>query len=154
MVVKEFQSEYVNGNTVIKPQRRSEETDKKKQEELQRLKRQRNKRKREEEESIRKAILQIAAFIFIIGMVIITRDSKVYSTQKDLTSINKEIKAVSDDNEALRVDLLKVGSLDNIKTKAEKELGMVVATKENTIQLELPNKYFDNVANKSTTEDK
>lgn len=154
MVVKEFQSGYVNGNTVIKPQRRSEETDKKKQEELQRLKRQKNKRKRAEEESLRRSILQIAAFIFIIGMVIISRDSKVYGTQKDLTSINKEIKAVSDDNESLRVDLLKVGSLDNIKTKAEKELGMVVATKENTIQLELPNKYFDNVGNKSTTEDK
>ena len=146
MVVKEF--EYVNGNTVVKPERRSEETDKKKYEELQRSKRERNKRKREEEKKRRNGILQIAAFIFIIGMVIISRDSNVYSTQKELTNINSEIKVVRDDNEALRVELLKVASLENIKTNAEKKLGMVAATKENTIQIELPNKYFDNIENK------
>ena len=148
MVVKEFEFEYVNGNTVVKPQRRSEETDKKKYEELQRSKRERNKRLREEEKKKRKGILQIAAFIFVIGIVIISRDNNVYSTQKELTNITSEIKVVRDDNEALRVDLLKVASLENIKTKAEKKLGMVAATKENTIQIELPNKYFDNIEGK------
>jgi len=146
MVVKEFG--YVNGNTVLKPERRSEETDKKKYEELQRSKRERNKRRREEEKNKRIGILQISALILVIGIVIISRDSNVYSTQKELTNINSEIKVVRDDNESLRVDLLKVASLENIKTQAEKKLGMVAATKENTRQIELPNKYFENIENK------
>ena len=146
MVVKEFG--YVNGNTVLKPERRSEETDKKKYEELQRSKRERNKRRREEEKNRRIGILQISALILVIGIVIISRDSNVYSTQKELTNINSEIKVVRDDNESLRVDLLKVASLENIKTQAEKKLGMVAATKENTRQIELPNKYFENIENK------
>ncbi|PRR82922.1 hypothetical protein [Clostridium vincentii] len=149
MVVKEFEyeHEYVNGNTVVKPQRRSEDTDKKKYEELQRSKRERNK-KRKEEKKRRHGILQITAFLFVVGMVIIVRDNNVYSMQKELTTIKSEIKVVQDDNESLRVDLLKVSSLDNIKTNAEKRLGMVPATKENTIQIELPNKYFDSIENK------
>jgi len=146
MIVKEF--EYVNGNTVVKPERRERETDKRKYEELQRSKKERNKRIREEEKKKRNGILQIAAFIFIVGIFIITRDSQVYSTQRDIDKINSEIKLIKDDNEAIRVELLKVSSLANIKTKAETKLGMVPATKENTIQIELPNKYFDNIEGK------
>lgn len=148
MVVKEF--EYVNGNTVAKPER-SREIDKKKYEELQHSKRERNKRKREEEKRKRSGILQIASFIFIIGIFIIYRDSNVYNTQKELDKINNQIKIVKDDNEALRVELLKVASLENIKTKAETKLGMVPSTKENTIQIQLPNEYFENI---KSTEDK
>jgi len=149
MVVKEF--EYISGNTVTKPERRGKETDKKKYEELQHSKRERNKRKRAEEKKKRNAILQIAAFIFIIGIFIIYRDNNVYSTQGELEKINSEIKTVKDDNEAIRVELLKVASLESIKTKAETKLGMVPATKENTIQIKLPSEYFDSI---KATEDK
>jgi len=149
MIVKEF--EYVNGNTVVKPERKDREIDRKKYEELKRSKRERNKRLRGEEKKRRNGILQIAAFIFIIGVFIISRDSQVYSTQRDLDKINSEIKVAKADNEALRVELLKVASLGNVKTKAETKLGMVPATKETTIQLQMPNIYFDNI---KTTDDK
>jgi len=35
--------------------------------------------------------------------------------QSDLAKLNSEIKSVDDENEALRVELLKVASLDNIQ---------------------------------------
>jgi cell division protein FtsL len=143
MIVKEF--EYINGNIAEKPERRIRETDKKKYEELQRSKQERNKRLKEEAKKKKNGVLQVAAFIFIMGIFIISRDSNVYNSQKSLDTINSEIKVVKDENEALRVELLKVSSLENIKTKAETKLGMVPATKENTIQLQLPNEYFDNV---------
>lgn len=143
MIVKEF--EYVSGNTVKKPERKSRETDKKKYEELQRSKKDRNKRLRAEEKKKRNGILQIAAFIFIVGIFIISRDSNVYNTQKDLDKINSEIKIVKDENEALRVELLKVAALKNIKINSETKLGMIPATKENTIQIQLPDEYFDKI---------
>ena len=63
--------------------------------------------------------------------------------QKELASINKQISTVTDENEALRIQLLKIGSLDNIKTNAESKLGMSIATKDNTMQIEVPSDYFE-----------
>ena len=127
MIVKEY--EYIRGNTATQP-RRSSEPDRKRYEELQKAKRERKRRKLEEERRKRKGARQIAAAIAILGVITIARDTKVYSMQSDLAKLNSEIKSVDDENEALRVELLKVASLDNIKTNAEEKLGMVVATKD------------------------
>jgi 2-methylaconitate cis-trans-isomerase PrpF len=63
--------------------------------------------------------------------------------QEDVTEINSEIKAITEENEALKLDLLKVGNIDNIRNQAEKKLGMVMATKDNRIEVEIPSNYFD-----------
>lgn len=140
MIVKEF--DYVKGNTVVKPNRKIKESDKK-YKELERS--QRNKKKREymKQREKRIACLQIASLIFVIGLVVISRDTKVYNMQKELSTINSEISKVTDENEALRIELLKRGSLDNIKTNAESKLGMSIATKDNTMQIEVPSNYFE-----------
>lgn len=140
MIVKEF--DYVKGNTVVKPNRQSTESDKK-YKELERSKRNKKKRAYEKKKQNRIACLQIAALIFTVGLVVISRDTKVYNMQKELTSINKQISTVTDENEALRIQLLKIGSLDNIKTNAENKLGMSIATKDNTMQIEVPSNYFE-----------
>ena len=132
MIVKEY--EYIRGNTATQP-RRSSEPDRKRYEELQKAKRERKRRKLEEERRKRKGARQIAAAIAILGVITIARDTKVYSMQSDLAKLNSEIKSVDDENEALRVELLKVASLDNIKTNAEEKLGMVVATKDEMLSL-------------------
>ena len=116
MIVKEY--EYIRGNTATQP-RRSSEPDRKRYEELQKAKRERKRRKLEEERRKRKGARQIAAAIAILGVITIARDTKVYSMQSDLAKLNSEIKSVDDENEALRVELLKVASLDNIKTNAK-----------------------------------
>lgn len=53
----------------------------------------------------------------------------MYNMQKEVINLDSQIKVVNDENEALRVELLKVGTLDNIKSQAEERLGMVVATR-------------------------
>ncbi|MBS5926500.1 MAG: cell division protein FtsL [Clostridium sp.] len=147
MKVKEY--EYIRGNTAAQP-RRSSETDRKRYEELQKAKRERKRRKREEERRKRRGARQIAAAIAILGFITIARDTKVYSMQNDLAKLNSEIKSVDDENEALRVELLKVASLDNIKTNAEEKLGMVVATKDEMLQMDLSGNYFEDLENDET----
>ena len=147
MIVKEY--EYIRGNTAAQP-RRSSEPDRKRYEELQKAKRERKRRKLEEERRKRKGARQIAAAIAILGFITIARDTKVYSMQSDLAKLNSEIKSVDDENEALRVELLKVASLDNIKTNAEEKLGMVVATKDEMLQMDLSGNYFEDLEKDET----
>ena len=148
MLVKEY--DYINGSTAVNPHRQVR--DKEKQEKLEKVRRQRNKRIKEEQVRKRLGVLQIAFVIFLMGFITISRDSKVYSMQQEVTKINKEIKVISDENEAIRVDLLKVASLDNIKTNAEERLGMSVATKENTIQVDFSQNYFSDLESGITDE--
>ena len=140
MEVKEFN--YVNGNTAVKPQRKSTERDRKKYEELERSKKNRNRRLLEERKSRRNALIQIAVAILIVGTVIISRDARVYSMQSNVSDIKDEIKSVTADNEALKVELLKISSLDNIKTNAETKLGMVAITKDYIIPMDMEGNYF------------
>ncbi|MGL4108179.1 cell division protein FtsL [Clostridium sp. LP20] len=148
MVVKDY--DYIKGNTAAKPQRRSNESDRRKYEELKRSKKDRNKRLREDQNKKRKGILQIALLIFILGVTTISRDAKVYTMQKEVKKINADIKTVNDENEALRVELLKVASLENIRTNAEEKLGMAVVTKENVVQIDLSENYFAELETEST----
>lgn len=140
MIVKEF--DYVKGNTVQKPTRKHKEQNKKNKS-IERAKRNKQRKQHENKRKTRVACLQIASLIFLVGFVTISRDTKVYKMQKELSSINKEIKTVTDNNEALRVDLLKISALDNIKNNAESKLGMSIATKDNTTQIVVPNNYFE-----------
>lgn len=152
MIVKEF--DYVKGNTVVKPNRRISESDKK-YKELERSKRNKQKREYQKKRQTRIACFQIATLIFTIGIVVISRDNKVYKMQKELSTLNSQINTINDENEALRIELLKIGSLENIKTNAESKLGMSIATKDNTMQIEVPSSYFeekeDNADDKNKT---
>ncbi|WP_294348432.1 cell division protein FtsL [uncultured Clostridium sp.] len=147
MIVREL--DYVKGNIAVKPERKSTRTDNDRKREL------RNKRRKKKElqkkNYIRKSSIQIAAIIFFVGMVTISRDAKVYTMQKELDKLDTEIETIKDENEALRVNLLKIGSLDNIKTQAEERLNMSIATKENTMEIEVPSNYFEE--EKEDTED-
>lgn len=148
MVVKEF--DYVNGNTAVKPQRKSTERDRKKYEELKRSKKNRNRRLQDERKNRRSAMLQIAVAILIVGTVIISRDAKVYSIQSQISDVKSEIKKVTAENEAINVDLLKFSSLANIKTNAEEKLGMVTATKASLVEVEMSGNYFQELNDKET----
>ncbi|MBE6049863.1 MAG: cell division protein FtsL [Clostridium sp.] len=139
MIVREL--DYVKGNVAIKPERKSFRTDNDRKKELQNNRK--KKRELQKKNYIRKSSIQVAAIIFLIGMITITRDAKVYTMQKELDKLDTQIATMKDENEALRINLLKIGSLDNIKKQAEEKLNMSIATKENTMEIEVPSNYFE-----------
>ncbi|MPQ43686.1 cell division protein FtsL [Clostridium tarantellae] len=123
-----------NGNTVLDPNRKGSDPKRKKKVKKNR-ELEKRKRYRLREKKIRKNIIQIVALVALVGTITITRDMKVYKTQKDLANINKEIKVMTSENEALEVELLKTSALGNIEATAKTKLNMTLPTKENMIDI-------------------
>ena len=125
MIVKEFD---YNGSSALKPQRKeqtipSKETYDKKKKKIEQQRRKKQKDKK------------IVLLILVVGGITISRDVKVYKTQQQLDSLNKEINSVITENEALKVQILKASSLDKIEDIAKNKLKMILPTKENMIKL-------------------
>lgn len=152
MVVKEY--DYIKGNTALNPKRKVNERDNKKYNELKKSKKNRERRIQEQKRKTRATMLQVSLFILIMGIITIARDSQVFTMQKELTNINKEIKIYEAENEALKVDLLKASSLDNIKDIAENKLEMNIATKDNIVAVDLSQNYFKELDQKDKSENK
>jgi len=132
MIVKEFD---YNGSSALKPQRKeqtipSTETYDKKKKKIEQ-----QRRKKQKDKKIRKSVYQIVLLILVVGGITISRDVKVYKTQQQLDSLNKEINSVITENEALKVQILKASSLDKIEDIAKNKLKMILPTKENMIKL-------------------
>lgn len=152
MVVKEY--DYIKGNTALNPKRKVNERDNKKYDQLKKSKKNRERRIQEQKRKTRATMLQVSLFILIMGIITIARDSQVFTMQKELTNINKEIKIYEAENEALKVDLLKASSLDNIKDIAENKLEMSIATKDNIVAVDLSQNYFKELDKKDKSENK
>lgn len=152
MVVKEY--DYIKGNTALNPKRNVKEKENKKYDELKRSKKNHKRRIQEQKRKTRATMFQISLFILVMGVITIARDSQVFTMQKELTSINNEIKEYQAENEALEVDLLKSSSLDNIKDTAESELKMTIAKKENIAAVDLSQNYFRELDKKDKSEKK
>ena len=132
MIVKEFD---YNGSSALKPQRKeqtipSQETYDKKKKKIEQ-----QRRKKQKDKKIKKSVYQIVLLILVVGGITISRDVKVYKTQQQLDSLNKEINSVITENEALKVQILKASSLDKIEETAKNKLKMILPTKENMIKL-------------------
>lgn len=152
MIVKEF--DYVKGNTALAPKRKSTEKDRRKYEELKRAKKNRQRRIIDQRKSNIIAMIQISSLILLFGIITIARDSNVFELQNQLTNVNQQIKNVTDDNEALNIDLLKDSSLENVMTTANQSLGMTMATKDNLVPVDLSVNYFSSLDKKNTSENK
>ena len=134
--------DYIKGNTALTPKRKEKEFDWDRYEKLKKSKKQRNIRINEKRKEIRKAVGQIIILVFVLGFSTILRDSQVYKMQNAIADIDTNISSVTADNEALNVQLLKASALGNIKTKAEKELGMISPKKEDVIKMDLSYNNF------------
>ena len=77
-----------------------------------------------------------------MGSVTIAGNSKLYSMQKVLSQLESQVKEVKSNNEALSLQLLKVSSIENIKTYAESTLGMINPDKNSTVHENLSVDYF------------
>lgn len=139
MEMEEF--EYINGSIVATPKeekRRKLEEEKRRREEEERKKR---KRLHESSKYNRKCAMQIILISLILGVVTVTLSTNNYSMQKKLYTINSQIDNVTELNEDLQIQLLKYSSLQDIENNGI-GLGMRIATKEDTVTLDLSNNYF------------
>ena len=91
-----------------------------------------------------KNILQVASITLVLGVLTIARDGKVYRLQNNLSSLKNDVKSVSAENEALRVNLLKLASLEEINVAAS-NAGMKVPQKDNIIFVNITKDFFANI---------
>jgi len=151
--------DYIKGSTVSAPERKSgaRKSDKK-HKQIQRRKNinNRNTLLRNRRKNDRKYILTVAIVIFSLGFITISGDSKVYNMQRKISDISTQINQKQEENEALKVKLLKFSSLNNIQEKAGTKLAMFIPKKEETVKIDFSENYFknlnSNISNDSTKE--
>ncbi|MEG1004218.1 cell division protein FtsL [Clostridium sp.] len=152
MIVEEFN--YVKGNTAVKPERKYDDIKRdKRYKDLEKAKKRRNKLAKAQKKKNKSAALQIALVIFVLGVGTIWRDTKVYNLQSQIGGLNDQIKTVSSENEALKVDLLKNSSLKSIESSAKNKLGMITPVDAEKVDVDLSKNYL-NGAGTDGVEDK
>lgn len=140
--IMEREYDYIRGNTAVNPNRKYKEVNNdRKNKEIERLEKEKRRRLRELRDKKTKEVIQIALVVCALGVVTIMREGKVYKTQQELTNIKYEMKNVVAANEALRVDLLKFSSLDNIKATAG-SIGMINPNNSKSITVDMSKNYF------------
>lgn len=146
LVVKDY--DYVKGNTALKPKRKSTDHNvDKKYEDLRKSKIDRKIRLKDKHKKNRNGIIQVGSLILLLGIATVWRDANVYAMRNNLSNIKKEINQVTNENEALKVDLLKVSSLENIKSVAEGRLKMVIPNKDEVVRVDLSKENFEQYVN-------
>jgi cell division protein FtsL len=151
--------DYIKGSTVSAPERKSgvRKLDKK-YKQIQRRKNinNRNTLLRNRRKNDRKYVLTMVAIIFGLGFVTISGDSKVYDMQSKISNLSTQINQTQEDNEALKVKLLKFSALSNIQEKAGTKLSMFIPNKKETVRIDFSQNYFENLkpnsSNNSTKE--
>ena len=73
--------------------------------------------------------------------------------QKQVRELNTEINQMQEENEALKVKILKFSSLSNIQESAEAKLAMVMPEKKDTIKVNFSDNYFKNVKEDNESEE-
>ncbi|MGG7143694.1 cell division protein FtsL [Clostridium nigeriense] len=137
--------EYIRGNTALNPKRKYDEVKRRKErEELERQRREQQRRERNAKKSVVKNILQVASIALVLGVLTIARDGKVFKMQNDLTNVKSDIKTVTAEGEALRVNLLKYSSLGDVKSAAT-EAGMKIPQMDDTITVNITKDFFTNL---------
>lgn len=143
--MQERQYGYVRGNTVIAPERkqRTAKTNKRKNSIL----RKHNKQKAlaQSKKNDRKYMFVIVASIFTLGCMTIAGDTKVYNMQREVTKMSSTIKNMKEENEALKVKILKYSSLSNIEGNASAKLGMYIPSTEDVVKIDFSENYFKDI---------
>ncbi len=137
--------DYIKGNTVLAPERkrRVRKPDKK----FKQIKRRKAKNAllKNRRKNDRKYIATVAVVMFALGVATIAGDNKVYSMQNGVTNLDTQIKQAQEENEALKVELLKFSSLNNIEKKAEGNLSMSVPKKGEVVEIDFSENYFNDL---------
>lgn len=114
-------SNSINGNTVLAPQKTALPKEKVK------VEKKRKKKSIGQQERVLRA-LKFAGCLgatLAVSFTILFRYSSIYSYQKEIIKINNEISKISQENENLKVQLLKFNNISYIEEVATKQLKMV-----------------------------
>ena len=135
---------YISGSTALAPEReydrplRKEEYEKLRKAKALRI----NRAKQKKNAKKRKVMFNIAS-VFIIGFSIVWGEAQVYGTQQKLTSIKTQIIEINKENEDYKHQLAKVGSIENIKQVAEKDIHMITPDRTLIISADLEKNNFN-----------
>jgi cell division protein FtsL len=142
-LVKKSRFEYINGSTVYAPERHRESPLKKEEyEKLRKTKIQRINRIKLKKNAQKRKVMVSIVTVFGVGISLIWGEAQVYSSQRELTKIKKEIVDIGRQNDDLKIQLLKVSSLENIKQNAENKLHMMIPDRKNVIYADLSKDNF------------
>lgn len=134
-------NEYINGSTVLAPNSYPE-VKKGAKEKITTKEKTTNDRKALIEEKNKRLknklkIIRNISLVFIVGVTIVGRYGKIYSMQRELNGLNKQISDINKDNESLKVELLKYNNLSLIEEIATTKLKMVKPTKADIIYVDM-----------------
>lgn len=136
----------IKGNTAVKPLKKTTIRKPKKNSQIRRQKKNdKEKLFRKERQSDRKYMFTVILFVLGLGCITIAGDSKVYKLQKTVTALENQISNTKEENEALRVKILKYSSLDNIEENAGNSLGMYVPHSDDVVKIDFSDDYFKDV---------
>ncbi|WP_294156633.1 cell division protein FtsL [uncultured Clostridium sp.] len=142
----------VKGNTAVKPLKKTTICKPKKNSQIRRQKKNDKKNMfRRERQSDRKYIFTVILFVLGLGCITIAGDGKVYKLQNNVTTLENQINSTKEENEALRVKILKYSSLDNIEENAGNSLGMYLPHSDDMVKIDFSDDYFKDVNVNNTT---
>lgn len=141
--------DYIRGNNVIKPKINNKELEKQIEKKIERKQFEERRKQIQKQEKLKikqkvMSILQVATVALVIGLAAIAMDGKVYKAQKELTNLEKNISVATAEGEALRVDMLKTSSIEDIKKLAD-ELKMKSPDKNQTVTITIAKNFFENL---------
>lgn len=138
--------EYIKGSTATNPSRKGKvQNPNRKYKEAHKVRQNRKLKIRNKRKNDRKYVLSVAVVILCFGSITILGDSKVYSMQEQVRALNSQMSELEQDNEALKIKVLKYSSLKNIQKNAEVELAMIIPQKDDVVKVDCSNNYFVNI---------
>ena len=112
----------VHGNTVLAP---DESFKKQKYEDLEKSRKQIKDAKNQRDVKKKKSVLINILLVFVVGITIIARYSMIYNIQDTTSKTRDEIAALSKENDAYKVQLIKFRNISYIEKIATEQLHMV-----------------------------
>lgn len=135
--------EYINGSTVIRrEEKRYDEERQKDIERIKKSKRDRQLREKLKTKQLKKNMSQIIVAVFVTGMIVMVGDSRVYSAQRQIKDMKKAISSLHSSNEDMKVQIIKISSIDQIKDLSENKLKMVSPTIEDNVYVDMSKNNF------------
>lgn len=147
MVEREY--DYIRGNNATKPKINNREVEKQIEKQIERKKIEEKRRQIQKQDKLKRkekvmSVLQVAAVALILGLSAIAMDGKVYKAQKELANLEKSISVATAEGEALRVDMLKTSSIEDIKKIAD-ELKMKSPSQDQVVTINITKNFFENL---------
>lgn len=134
---KEF---YVNGSNALEVEREYEEQKNKRQEHQE--EQEKRKKLRELHNKRKKQVVKCIVCIFAVGMVVIGRYSIIYKNEMAIRNVKSSISELTNENDALKVEISKYQGINQIDETARGQLNMVSPNKVDVLYCNFGDKYF------------